>query len=119
MNNDKLIEAMARAIEPETFELPRIQLYAQDYMLAYEKARAALQALREQEGWKPWATAGEAVGQKVPILFQSGYIEDATIYQDEDGGGIYYRLFDGEQLNDQPTYWMPLPAVPNQQEEVK
>jgi hypothetical protein len=44
------IEAMARAIEPETFSLPRINLYAANYERAYAKARAAAEAIGLREG---------------------------------------------------------------------
>lgn len=42
---DTMIERVARAIDPETFNLPRINLYRSDYERAYAKARAALQAI--------------------------------------------------------------------------
>lgn len=44
MTRRAVLEKMARAIEPETFKLPRINLYKQDYDRAYQKAEAALAA---------------------------------------------------------------------------
>lgn len=49
---------------------------------------------------------------QVLILFRSGHIEDATIHPAPDGDGWTYCLFDGEQLNDAPTHWMPRPTDP-------
>ncbi len=41
------VQEVARAIEPETFELPSINLYRQDYDRAYARARRAIAAMRD------------------------------------------------------------------------
>lgn len=49
---------------------------------------------------------------------KSGHFEDGYIYMpdhvDDDSGVYFHCLFDGEALNDQPDYWMPLPKLPGE-----
>ena len=46
------------------------------------------------------------------LLFweKSKHIEDGMLSYNEDGG-LTHMLFDGEQLNDQPTHWMYIPEI--------
>ena len=44
---EAMVEAVARAIDPEVFTLPKLNLYRPRYDDAFAKARAALAALRE------------------------------------------------------------------------
>jgi hypothetical protein len=46
----EILERVARAIEPSTFELPRLELYKADYDRAFMRARAAIEAIREPTG---------------------------------------------------------------------
>lgn len=45
---DARLERVARAIFPEVFRKPRINLYRDDYERAYGKARAAIAAMSDQ-----------------------------------------------------------------------
>lgn len=61
--------------------------------------------------WQPIKSVPLEV--KVLIIFKnSGHVEDATFYQMNDGEGVYYRLFDGETLNDFPTHWAAFQEPP-------
>jgi hypothetical protein len=42
---------------------------------------------------------------------KSKHWEDATLHVD-DNGNVYHVCFDGERLNDEPTYWIPRPEDP-------
>lgn len=43
--SESMVEAVARAIEPETFEKPRINLYGDLYERAFARARRAIEAV--------------------------------------------------------------------------
>lgn len=52
-------------------------------------------------------------GHQVLLFWNdSKHIEDGAFYVDDDTGGTYHALFDGESLNVQPSHWMPLPPPP-------
>lgn len=61
--------------------------------------------------WQPIETA-PTEGRGLIYFGKSGHVEDASFHADEDGGWMYV-LFDGEQLDDSPTHWMPLPLPPD------
>lgn len=42
-----VIERVARAIAPEVFNFPKIELYRSNYEKVYAQARAAIEAMRE------------------------------------------------------------------------
>lgn len=46
---DARLERVARAISPDVFLKPRINLYRDDYERAYAKARAAIAAMSDQQ----------------------------------------------------------------------
>jgi len=64
--------------------------------------------------WTAFASELPEFDTALIILFRSGHIEDATCHAAPDGDGWVYCLSDGEQINDQPTHWMPRPADPVQ-----
>lgn len=77
-------------------------------------AIAALEVAQAVPAWRPIKTAPMS-GAGLLYWARSGHVEDAAFHQNEDGTWGY-TLFDGETLNDRPTYWAPPLAAPSTQD---
>lgn len=75
----------------------------------YVRPLYAAAPARVVPAWQPIETAPIS-GSGLLYWARSGHIEDASFHQNEDGTWGY-TLFDGETLNDSPTYWMPTPGA--------
>lgn len=68
---------------------------------------------RNRGGWIAVKDRPPEYGKPVLIRFaRSGHIEDATFHKDEYSDGWTYCLFDGAEINDEPSHWMTLPEPP-------
>ena len=60
--------------------------------------------------WLPIESAPREV--RVLVRFpKSGHVEDATVYDRDDGIGFDVVLFDGEMLYEVAAHWMPYPEL--------
>ena len=75
------VEEVARAIEPETFELPRINLYREAYDRAHERARRAIAAMREPSEAMVDAAAPAHSGERVMHTVAFRLMIDAALQE--------------------------------------
>ena len=59
--------------------------------------------------WEPIKSAPKDGTKIIAYWDKSGHCEDATLHYYDDGERWYHVLFDGERVNDEPTYWIPMP----------
>lgn len=64
-----------------------------------------------QTTWEPIKSAPKDGTKIIAYWAKSDHCEDATLHYYDDGERWYHVLFDGQQLNDEPTHWMPMPKA--------
>ena len=125
----ELIEAVARGIEPETFDLPRINLNKPVFERAYRRAQAALTAITDAgyrivPGWQPIETAPEETNVIVAVTGgpHGATVCEAYFHRDDEYGAEWWLASTGpanyyhgpisDIMHGSVTHWMPLPAAP-------